>query len=324
MSDVSSSPDLVASVPNASAVPAASTAGAMLRQAREANGLHIAALAVSLKVPVNKLEALEADRLDAMHDSVFVRALAASVCRTLHIDPVPVLEKLPRGAVPMLQRDAGINAPFHADSPVTELMRRVHVRHPAVWAVVLLLLAAAIVGFLPELEKGVDWLKGLQRAGASSGAPTTAAVAPTAQQETPGMPGAGAAPDLPMQGVPESLPVRTELTASAPVPMAAASAPAAAAAQPLAAASQAADVAAAGSAMLLFKARSSSWIEVADAKGTVLLRRTLSAGESATASGTPPLQAVVGRADGVEVLVRGKPFDLSALAKENVARFEVK
>ena len=35
------------------------SAGALLREAREAAGLHIGALAVSLKVPVKKLEALE-------------------------------------------------------------------------------------------------------------------------------------------------------------------------------------------------------------------------------------------------------------------------
>ncbi|WP_457306933.1 helix-turn-helix domain-containing protein, partial [Polaromonas sp. P5_E6] len=38
------------------------TAGTLLREAREAAGIHIAALAVSLKVPVKKLEALELDR----------------------------------------------------------------------------------------------------------------------------------------------------------------------------------------------------------------------------------------------------------------------
>ena len=43
-------------------------AGALLRQAREASGLHIAALAVLLKVPVKKLEALESDRLDLLPD----------------------------------------------------------------------------------------------------------------------------------------------------------------------------------------------------------------------------------------------------------------
>ena len=52
------------------AVPAgpAVTAGSLLREARAAAGLHIAALAVSLKVPVRKLEALEADRLYLLPD----------------------------------------------------------------------------------------------------------------------------------------------------------------------------------------------------------------------------------------------------------------
>jgi cytoskeleton protein RodZ len=54
------------------------TAGAMLRKARMAAGLHVAALAVSMKVPVKKLEALESDRLDLLPDVAFVRALASS------------------------------------------------------------------------------------------------------------------------------------------------------------------------------------------------------------------------------------------------------
>ena len=47
------------------------TAGRLLREAREAAGLHIASLAVSLKVPVRKLELLEADRFDELPDAVF-------------------------------------------------------------------------------------------------------------------------------------------------------------------------------------------------------------------------------------------------------------
>ena len=54
-------------------------AGNLLRKAREATGLHVAALAVSLKVPVSKLEALEAGRIDLLPDLTFARALAASV-----------------------------------------------------------------------------------------------------------------------------------------------------------------------------------------------------------------------------------------------------
>jgi len=55
-----------------------------------------------------------------------------------------------------------------------------------------------------------------------------------------------------------------------------------------------------------------------------VLRRTLAAGELVGASGVLPLTAVVGRADATQVEVRGQALDLTALAKNNVARFEVK
>ncbi len=42
------------------------TAGEMLRAARMAHGIHIAALAASIKVSVKKLEALESDRIEEL------------------------------------------------------------------------------------------------------------------------------------------------------------------------------------------------------------------------------------------------------------------
>ena len=59
----------------------------LLRAAREAAGLHIAALAAALKVPVRKLEALEAGRYGELPDLTFARALASSACRHLKVDP---------------------------------------------------------------------------------------------------------------------------------------------------------------------------------------------------------------------------------------------
>jgi len=41
-------------------------------------------------------------------------------------------------------------------------------------------------------------------------------------------------------------------------------------------------------------------------------------------SGVLPLSVVVGRADVTDVFVRGKPLELNAVSRENVARFEVK
>ena len=74
----------------------------------------------------------------------------------------------------------------------------------------------------------------------------------------------------------------------------------------------------------MFRASGASWVEVTDARGQVVLRRLLNAGEVAGASGALPLTAVVGRADLTQVQVRGKAVDLTSFVKDNVARFEVK
>lgn len=71
-------------------------------------------------------------------------------------------------------------------------------------------------------------------------------------------------------------------------------------------------------------ARGASWVQVRDANGALALQRNLAAGESVSVSAPTPLAVIVGRADATEVIVRGKPFDLTAVARENVARFEVK
>ena len=64
--------------------------------------------------------------------------------------------------------------------------------------------------------------------------------------------------------------------------------------------------------------------QVTDAAGIAVLKKELGDGETASAAGALPLAVVVGRADMTTVEVRGKPMDLAPLAKNNVARFEVK
>lgn len=261
------------------------TGGAMLRQAREALGLHIAALAVSLKVPVKKLEALEADRFDLLPDTVFVRALASSVCRSLKIDPDPVLAKMPHTSAPRLRAyESGINIPFRARTSVSGLLSRDHLSKPFVW-IVAGLLVGALVLFLFPIGPRTEV--------------TTTAKTDTATVNSP----------LPMP---------------APVASEEKSLPAPAAAQE-AASAPAVLVPGSGATtgVIVFKARAVSWIEVVDANGAVQVRKNLADGETLGASGALPLAVVVGRADTTEVQVRGKPFDLLPLAKDNVARFEV-
>jgi cytoskeleton protein RodZ len=297
------------------------SAGALIRQAREVAGLHIAALAVALKVPVKKLEALEADRLDLLPDAVFVRALAASVCRTLKIDAGQVLALLPQTGKPSLgQQHTPINAPFRSpgDGPGPSLLAQVS--RPAVLAGLLLVLAALVLILLPAAQQPAAPVAGSGTEPApavtapaalqgGSSAEVTARTGP-AENDKPAEPfsptAAPAAPVLAPQ-----LSAATALPP--PVPSPAAPAPVATGpAQP------------APTGIIVFRAKGESWVEVTDARGTVVIRRLLGAGEQIGVSGALPLAAVVGRVDATQVEVRGKAFDLNALSKDNVARFEVK
>ena len=310
------------------------TAGALLRDAREAAGLHIAALAVALKVPVAKLEALEADNFSALPDMVFVRALASSVCRTLKIDPQAVLALLPQGEGPRLSAgDVGLNAPVKgfagrsSAAPFKGAGSR-----SFVWAVGLLLIGAALMMFLP---RGLDAdLSALLKQ------PETTTKIP--------MPTGNVAQEISVavgaeQRVPSPAPAPAPAPAAAPAAAAAAAAgvgvelpagesikPAGIASHPIvlpsveASAPSSAPAADAPSGVLAFKARSESWIQVRDAAGALVLQRNLAPNELVSVSGVLPLAVVIGRADATEVFVRGKPYDIGPVSRENVARFEVK
>ncbi len=313
------------------------TAGTLLKRARESAGLHIAALAVSLKVPVKKLEALEADRLDLLPDAVFVRALAASVCRSLKLDATPVLALLPQTGKPRLDyQRTSINTPFRSpgDGPGPSIWTQVS--RPAVLAGLLLLLGTLVLIFLPFVQQQYKVVPPVMEplGGASSpGSPTaTAAPSGVAMASVELVEGAKVPPTASAEAV---SPVSAALPAAVPaipailptIPVASPPLSGAALGQPIISSPASALAAAtppATNGIIVFQAKGESWVEVTDAKGVVVLRRTLTSGETASASGSLPLVAVVGRADATQVQVRGRAFDLSPVSKDNVARFEVK
>ena len=286
------------------------TAGTLLRRARDAAGLHVAALAVSLKVPVRKLEALENDRYELLPDAVFVRALASSVCRTLKIDPQPVLDRLPQTAPPRLTRDSdGLNAPFRAPRDGSTPGWLEQLSKPVILLVFGLLLGALVLILLPRMQQEEGAAPEARIEETRSPLPDTAGSPAPERVATPA-PIASPAPPL----TPASLPVAgAAASVSAPVVVSV----------PRTAAEPAPTTVPAGG-IVSFRTRASSWVEVTDAKGVVVLRKLMAAGESGAASGALPLQVTVGRADATEMQVRGKPFDLRPVSKDNVARFEVK
>jgi cytoskeleton protein RodZ len=311
---------------------AADSPGTLLRRAREAAGLHVAHLAASLKVPVRKLEALEQDRWDELPDAVFVRALASSVCRALKIDPAPVLERLPQGAVPRLAPEhEAINAPFRAPGDPVAPNWFDNLTRPTVLAVGALLFGALVLVLMPSQQRTEP---APQPQAESTAVPMAAGVQGTTAPAEPAAPPALAASEaaVPVTTAPVAAPVpATPVTpaapaTAAPVPPApaAAAAPTVAAPAAAAAAQPASAPAAAAGGLLVFRASAPSWIQVTDAAGTVVLRRELQAGESASAAGAAPLAVTVGNAGATTVLVRGQPRDLAPIARDNVARFEIK
>lgn len=298
------------------------TAGGLIRQAREAAGVHIAALAVALKVPVSKLVALEADDFSALPDTVFVRALASSVCRTLKVDPGPVLALLPQSQNPRLAADgAGLNAPMKGASGKASpaAFGSTSPSRGMAFLVLALLVGALLIVFLPR-----DWL-------AESG---KAVMGSTGSQDAPKASEASVLPapvpaEPPPPVEPSAAPAPTDVATPAPqdggTTMAGSSVAAAApSASASAAAAPVATPAAAKPSELVLRAKGESWVQVRDGTGAIVLQRNLAAGETVALSGSLPLSVVIGRADVTEVQVRGKPLDLSTVARENVARFEVK
>ncbi len=302
--------------------PGSPSAGALLRAAREKQGLHIAALAAAIKVAPRKLDALENDRWQDLPDATFTRALAQTVCRTLKIDAHPILALLPvAAALPLEPLGNGMNQPFRdrpgRDGPGfgTAAIR------PMVWAAVVLMVAALVVYFvppdlwtarppatvasapaLPAAASAALPASAVAASAAALSASTVAAVdagafAPGASAAASGA-GASASPlaDVPMATAGETV-------FSAP-PAAAASAPAAAG-------------------LVQLSSSEASWVDVRDARGTVLLSRTVQPGESVGLNGSLPIRMTIGNAAGTQVQFRGQPVDLAPRTRENVARVEL-
>jgi len=278
------------------------TAGGLLRQARQAQGMHIAVLAAATKVAQRKLEALEGDRFDELPDATFTRALAQTVCRTLKIDPAPVLALLPRSPAHGLEHvGEGINAPFRERPGHATVNDGSLLGSPAVWGPLVILVLAAVVYFLPA---------GLISLPSATPASAPAAAVPDAAASLPVPMAAPAAPTV-VETV-SATPPGAEPAASAVAASPVASAPVTPAPP-------------AASGVLLLRTSAESWIEVLDGRGQTLLSRLLLPGEAVGLDGVMPLKVTIGNASATQATFRGRQVDLTAFTRrDNVARLDLK
>ncbi len=313
------------------------SAGAMLREARERHGMHIAMLAAMMKITPAKLEALEADRYHELPDLAFVRALARTVCRTLKVDPDPVLAKLPRIAKPegLVHTAVGLNTPFregggrHLDPQRWSWLRR-----PVFWATFLVLAGAALLAVAPP-----SWLQkltGRLPASAPGSATVSTPVGKPSAVVTEVLPGATGS------AVPVVAPVPAPVTPPTVVSVPVVTAPPGPLVRPdfmgpprsetaapvietvHAAPANADTVAAPAAGVLVIRAKAEGWVEVRDARGRALIARTFAAGETVGIDGTTPFKLRLGNAPQTDVRFRGEAVDLAARTKGVAARFELK
>ena len=301
-----------------SATNPVSSAGALLRQARQAQGLHIAALAAAIKVTPRKLELLESDQFDQLPDATFTRALAQTVCRALKIDAAPILALLPPAGGQRLEHvGSGLNAPFRDRPGRMAPNEWAFLGNPTLWIAALLVIGALAVYLVPAQWLPTAARNAIGSGGGAASAPATAASASTTISETivvaPTGSGIASAPAT-SDAFPPSEPASSPAVNAAAAPVAT---------SPLPANDSAAEpVAAAG--VLQLRPDAQSWIEVTDARGAALISRLVEPGETVGLDGTPPFRLKIGNAGATHVVFRGKPVELTPYVRDNVARFELK
>jgi len=290
--------------------PGRKSAGTMLREARQARGVHIAALAVAIKVSQKKLELLEQDRLSELPDATFARALAQTMCRSLKIDPAPVLAALPQASGCRLESvDEGIKLPFRDRPGRHEPASWSALLSPAVWVPALIVLGAVFVYLMPE-----GWVERLQGSSLDQDA-SPVVVQPAASSVEPALEPASAAVASAEASAPDVASIEPSLADS--VVQTVHSVPSEATLP-----EPAASAASAGP--LQMKVTEPSWVEVVDARSQILLSRVLQPGETVALDGAMPLRVKVGNAAGMQLSFRGLAVDLAASTRDNVARLELK
>jgi cytoskeleton protein RodZ len=282
-------PSELADVPLAEKAP---SVGQQLQRARLDLGMSLESLSARLKVSVPRLQAFENNQFEKGHNLHSGRAMVASVARFLGLDAQAVLAQLPQptpqGPAPGMHEAAG---GFAKETRRTMLRDAPGPVSPVWWIALVLLLLGGLIYFYPQIAQ----IAQMGQAALTAAAPQPSAPAAPATQPEPQD---AAVQAMPAASMPEAPALPTALDRGASTLKLA---------QPV----------------LVFKARGSTWIEVTDAKGTVLLRRTLAAAEAAEVLGDLPLVVVVGRADHTDVWLRGVLFSLETHTQDNVARFKV-
>jgi len=288
--------------------------GERLRQAREARGLELVVVAERLHLKQSMVVALENEDFDRLPARVFVRGYYRNYARLLELPEEPLLREFD-ARCPEGEECAG--APPVVAQGVRKEIRSSHgLVRLVTWLVVVSVVAALALWWKDRAEREAVALKERPSpvslvTAAGEGPPAPEASTASAGGEVAGAPaereerGAEPAPEAPPRPPvePSDTPaplqaVQTEAE-TAPVPE---SPPPSVPAE------------------VVLRFVEDSWVDVRGAGGSFKLVGLRKAGEEIRLEGSPPYNMILGNARGVQLLVDGKPYDLSSKTRRNVAR----
>lgn len=260
------------------------SAGAQLRAAREAAQLTVDDVAQQLKLARRQVLAIENDEFAALPGPTFVRGFIRNYARLLRIDAAPLLEA------------GNLIAP--ATAPIQQL--------------------APTIGELPlETGSGLAWTRWLIPSGL-----VLVLIAGIAYYEFSGVSTPGKKARKETAEVALAPPATSSEPAAQPAitPATEPSAPSEPVANTPPQAATSEQNAATATGRLDLEFAGPSWVEVRDARGEILLSRTLSATGRQTLTGTLPLSVRIGNASVVRLRFDGSPVDLALYTRREIAR----
>ncbi|HXX84456.1 MAG TPA: RodZ domain-containing protein [Casimicrobiaceae bacterium] len=271
--------------------------GERLRAAREQAGLSVDQVAQQLKLAPRQVRALEEESFGELPGRTFSRGFMRNYARLLNLDAQDLLAQLPETVqAPLDAPSLNSTTTAIAELPTATAPRASFAR----WLIPLILVGCIIAAAAYEWYRGGLATSSEPARSASALPPKTPAVAvsqlanPLASAGTPAS-AAKSASDAPA----------TEAVARPDNPLGAGvSAPGAAT----------------GDAPLVLSYSGPSWTEIRDRDGQILVSRLISAGTVESVRGTAPFEVVLGNAQAVSLLYLGKPVELSAYTRQNVAR----
>jgi len=289
----------------------APTAGMILQQAREAAGLTIDDVALQLKLAPRQVVAIERDDFANLPGRTFIRGFVRNYARLLKLDTDAVL-----GALTGEHATPAERTPLAATSRAMGEMPMERPSRPNIarWAIPLVLVAIVAIAAFYEFA----------RPQASRVPAPVTPIAPATSPTSSAVPLAN--PARPATETATTAPATTEATAPSTAteppsePATAASNPATSTAP--APATQETASAARGN-QLALRFRGTSWVEVRDRSGNVVLSMTGSDGATREIVIAPPGEVTVGNAGVVDATWRGRSVDVMAQARQNVARIRL-